>query len=99
MDIDKICTYEYECNENRLVRPFAITVGGDRWVWIENNESEDYYVGLHEHIAYNGVYYAKNLEDALIRNIIEYVSSARFYVDYDQTRSYHICEGELKKVF
>ncbi len=97
MDIDKICTYEYEDYESRLVIPFAITGGGDRWLWIKNNESDEYYVGLHEHIEDNGVYYAKNLEDALIRNIIEYVSSASFYVEYDKNRSYQISEGELKK--
>ena len=95
MSIDEINKYEYDEGESELIIPFAFTGGGDKWVWILNDENMDYYVGLCYHDDISGMYYAKNTEDAIFRQIIEYVSDCNFYVDKSKAKSYQISEMEL----
>lgn len=96
MSIDKIKEYEYDDGESKLIIPFAITGGGDEWVWVVNDESKEYCVGLCERAESNGIYYAKNTEDAIFRHIIEYVASSNFYLIKEEAKSYQISECELK---
>ena len=95
--IEIIKTYEYEVGESKSIVPFAITGGGDKWVWIKNNLNRDYYVGLCENAEIDGKYYAKNTEDAILRQIIEYVASSSFFKNKNEAKSYQISEEELKE--
>lgn len=96
MSIDKIKEYEYEDGESKLIIPFAITGGGDKWVWVANDVDKEYCVGLCENAEVNGIYYAKNTEDAVFRQIIEYVSDSNFYLIKEAAKSYQVSEDELK---
>ncbi len=96
MTIDEIKEYEYDEGESESIVPFAITGGGDKWVWVVNNENEEYCVGLCERAESNGVYYAKNIEDAILRQIIEYAASSNFYSIKQEAESYQVSEDELK---
>ena len=96
MPIDKIKEYEYDSGESKLIIPFASTGGGDKWVWVVNDENKEYCVGLCERAESNGNYYAKNTEDAIFRQIIEYVSDSNFYLSKDKAKSYQVSEDELK---
>ena len=82
--------------ETESIVPFAITGAGDKWVWIVADNGEEYSVGLCERAESNGIYYAKNTEDAILRQIIEYVASSNFYLVKDEAESYQINEKELK---
>lgn len=93
--INKIDKYEYDEGESRVIIPFAFTGGGDKWVWVINDENREYSVGICENGEVNGVYYAKNLEDAILRQIIEYVSDSNFYIHESKAKSYQINESEL----
>lgn len=94
--IDQISNYQYEEGEIDSLIPFAHTARYDNWVWIYNELNNNYAVGLCESSELYGVYYAQNTEDAIMRNIIEYLSSADFYRDSDSTLSYQKSENELK---
>ena len=96
MPIDKIKEYEYDEGESKSIIPFAITGGGDKWVWVVDDENKEYYVGLCERAESNGIYYAKNTEDAILRQIIEYVASSNFYIHKEEAESYQVNEDELK---
>lgn len=96
MPIDKIKEYEYDEGETKSIVPFAITGGGDKWVWVVADKGEEYCVGLCERAESNGIYYAKNTEDAILRQIIEYVSDSNFYVSELKAESYQIDEKELR---
>lgn len=96
MSIDKIKEYEYDEGESKSIIPFAITGGGDKWVWVVDDENKEYYVGLCERAESNGIYYAKNTEDAILRQIIEYVASSNFYIHKEEAESYQVNEDELK---
>ena len=93
---EKILNYEYEEGENNSIIPFAHTARYDKWVWIFNEFNNDYMVGLCESAELNGKYYAKNTEDAIMRNIFEYLSSADFYNNKNEALSYQKSENELK---
>lgn len=96
MPINEIIEYEYDEGEIKSIVPFAITGAGDKWVWVVADNGEEYYVGLCERAETTGIYYAKNTEDAILRQIIEYVSSSNFYLFEDEAESYQINENELK---
>lgn len=96
MPIDKIKEYEYDEGETKSIIPFAITGGGDKWVWVVGDKGEEHCVGLCENAEINGIYYAKNTEDAILRQIIEYVSGSNFYLIKEEAKSYQINEKELK---
>ena len=96
MPIDKIEKYEYEEGETKSIVPFAVTGAGDKWVWVVAEGDAEYPVGLCERAESNGIYYAKNTEDAILRQIIEYVASSNFYLVEDTAESYQISEKELK---
>lgn len=96
MPIDEIEEYEYDEGETRSIIPFAITGAGDKWVWVVADKGEEYSVGLCERAESNGIYYAKNTEDAILRQIIEYAASSNFYLVKEEAESYQINEVELK---
>lgn len=98
MPIDKILGYQHDEDESKSILPFAFTSGGDKWVWIIDEENEEYSVGLCENGEFNGIYYAKNTEDAIIRQIIEYVSDSNFYLSEAKAKIYQISECELKQM-
>lgn len=98
MSINQISQYEYDEGESELLIPFAFTGGGDKWVWIVNDENKDYCVGLCEDGEINGIYYAKNTEDAIFRQIIEYISDSNFYVCESKAKSYQISETKLTQL-
>lgn len=92
--LEKIREYEYEDGESRSVVPFAFTGGGDKWVWVTDDGENDYPVGLCEGAEVNGVYYARNTQDAILRQIIEFVSGSNFYVNAEEAKSYQFSEDE-----
>ncbi|MDE7253588.1 MAG: hypothetical protein K2O32_11690 [Acetatifactor sp.] len=98
--IDEIFQYEYyedeDMTENKTIIPFAFTGGGDDWLWVPNGENQEYCVGLYW--AGEATYFAKNTEDAIFREIIEYVSSSDFYIDEVQAQSWQISENELMQL-
>lgn len=96
MTVDKIKEYEYDEGETESIVPFAFTGAGDKWVWIVNNENKEYCVGLCEVAETNGIYYAKNTEDAILRQIFEYAASSNFYLIEEEAESFQISEDELK---
>ena len=96
MPIDKIKEYEYDEGETKSIVPFAITGAGDKWVWVVNDKNKEYCVGLCERAESNGIYYSKNTEDAILRQIIEYVASSNFYLIKEDAESYQVSEKELK---
>ncbi len=93
--IDKIKAYDYEDGERKNIIPFARTARCDKWVWIFDNNN-NYQVGFCPVVEDNGIYYAKNMEDAILRNIIEYVSSNDFYINQNAAASFQLSESELK---
>ncbi|WP_283592162.1 hypothetical protein [Clostridium butanoliproducens] len=97
MTIDEIKEYEYDDRENKLLIPFAFTGGGDKWVWVVDDVDKEYYVGFCPSGEWNGNYYAKNTEDAIFRQTIEYVSDSNFYLIKEESKSYQVGEEELKK--
>ena len=97
MTIDIIKEYEYDEGETKNIVTFAITGAGDKWVWLVENSEEEYAVGLCERAETTGIYYAKNTEDAILRQIIEYAASSNFYIIEDDAEDYQINEDELKK--
>ena len=94
--IEKIREYEYDNGESKLIIPFVITGGGDKWVWVVNDEDKEYCVGLCENAEVNGIYYAKNTEDAVFRQIIDYVSDSNFYLINEEAKSYQVSDEELQ---
>lgn len=93
---EDVYEYEYEDSESRDVLPFALTGHGDKWGFV-NNGSDEPYIGICYAEDTQGTYYAKNFEDAIIRNIIEFVSSSYFYIDEDEAESYEISGEELEE--
>lgn len=71
--------YEYEEGITQEVLPFAFT-GGDKWVFIENGTTEPY-IRRYYHPEDAGEYCAKNLEDAILLNIIEFASYSAIWLD------------------
>ena len=98
MTLDEIYNYHYDEGENKEIIPFAFTGGGDKWVWVINSKEPEYSVGLCENGESNGIYYARNMEDAIFRQIIEFVSDSNFYRNVREAKSYQIGERELKKI-
>lgn len=94
--VDLIKNYKYDEGETDTIIPFAFTGGGDKWVWIFD-DCKEYAVGLCENAEVNGIYYAENTQDALLRNIIEFVADSNFYINKEDAESYQISEEELKK--
>ena len=92
----EINNYKYEEGEIRSLIPFAHTSGGDKWVWIKISGEDEYAVGLCETEEVYGIYYAKNTEAAIVRQIIEYVAGSNFYINKDDAKSYQISEKQLK---
>ncbi len=97
LPIDKIEAYEHYKGEKRSIVPFALTGAGDKWVWVVSDSGEEYPVGLCENAEPTGVYYAKNTEEAILRQIIEYAASSNFYLEREEAESYQISEAELKR--
>lgn len=89
--------YEYDENESRNILPFAFSGRYDKWVFVDNGTDEPY-IGLCCVAETNGIYFAKNFEDAILRNIIEFVSSADFYVEAEKAKSWQKSENELKEI-
>lgn len=96
LPINKIEEYEYDEGESKSIIPFAVTGAGDKWVWIVTDDGDEYSVGLCETVETTGNYYAKNTEDAILRQILEYVASSNFYLVREEAESYQISEKELK---
>ncbi|MGE7944884.1 hypothetical protein ACQKNB_22800 [Lysinibacillus xylanilyticus] len=90
----EVMNYKHEEGEIDSIIPFAVTGRGDKWVWKE--ESNRLLVALCFHDDYEGVIYAENLEGAIFRNILEYVSSAHFYTDEKKAESFQIDIEELR---
>lgn len=82
MDYKEVMNYNYEEGESQEILPFAFTGGGDKWVFVENNTKEPY-IGRCYGGEAEGEYCAKNLEDAIFRSIIEFVSSTCIAIKED----------------
>ncbi len=95
MQTGDVVNYEYDENESMEILPFAFTGHGDKWVFVNNNTCEPY-IGLCYSEDTEGFYYAKNFEDAIMRNILDYVSSSSFYVDEKDAESYQMCRDEFQ---
>lgn len=82
--LNEIVKWEEEKEKERhivnspLIIPFAHTGGGDVWGWyIKDIESPVIVQCYHDDII--GTVYAKNLEEAIFRHILDFVSDCNFY--------------------
>ena len=82
MDYKEVINYKYEEGESRDILSFAFTGGGDKWVFVENSTNEPH-IGRCYGGEAEGEYCAKNLEDAIFRSIIEFVSSTCIAITED----------------
>lgn len=73
--VEEVINYQYEEYESRDMLPFAFTGRGDKYVFVDNGSKEPY-IGLCALVETEGEYYAKNLEEAIVKDILELVSSA-----------------------
>lgn len=96
LEIGEILNYDYEEGESHEIIPFAHTGGGDKWVWILNNNIE-LPVGLCYHDDCEGIYYAKNLQDAFFRQILDFVSGSNFYIHEEAAESYQMDIHNLRR--
>lgn len=96
LDMQSVMNYEYEEDESRDILPFAFTGHGDKWVFVDNGTDEPY-IGICRLEETEGSYYARNFEDAIIRNIIEFVSSSSFCIDEKEAESYQMRHAQLKE--
>lgn len=94
---EDVLNYKYKKYETNTVLPFAITGGGDKWVFVDNKSKEPF-VGLCYHDTGGGEYYAKNFEDAILRNIIEYASRGNFLEEIEKA-DFYLFEEEIKAEF
>lgn len=97
LDMEEIYDYEYEKGEIRNIVPFAVTGSGDKWVWYIK-ENKIISVGVCYHDEVKGKFYAENLEAAIFRNILEYVSDSCFYINENEAESYQIGIDELREL-
>lgn len=95
MQTEDVINYKYDENESMEILPFAFTGHGDKWVFVNNNTCEPY-IGLCYLEDTEGFYYAKNFEDAILKNVLEFVSSSSFYVNEKDAESYEMSEDELQ---
>lgn len=98
LEVDDILNYEYEEYELENIVPFAYTVGGDKWGWYCDDNMLIKSIVLCYHDDDEGVFYADNLESAIFRNILEYVSDSNFYCNADEGKTYQIGILELRKL-
>lgn len=85
-----------EAVATKNIIPFAFTGGGDDWVFFKENTGE-YAIGICYACEPEGLHYAKNFEDALFRQILDFVSNDNFYIDENEMEDYQISEKELKE--
>lgn len=95
--IEKIIELGGEKHGDKWVIQFAFTGAGDKWVWVFEENNEVCSIGLCENAEPTGVYYAKNMEDAILRQVIEYVASNDFYIEKEYADPFQISEEELIK--
>ena len=93
--IKKIINFNYETGVRKNIIPFAHTARYDQWVWVFD-DNNNYQVGFCENVEDKGIYYAKNMEDAILRHIIEYVSGNDFYINEIDAHLFSKNESELK---
>lgn len=74
----KILNYKYQDDESRDIVPFAITGNGDKWAWYLNREGNLPVIFCPSNDEF-GKIYAENIEAAMFRQILEFVSQANFY--------------------
>ncbi|MFG6376895.1 MAG: hypothetical protein K1W19_00980 [Lachnospiraceae bacterium] len=75
MPYKEVMNYKYEEDMTKEVLPFAFTSGGDLWAFIENGTSHPH-IGRYYHPEEDGEYCAKNFEDAILLDIIEFACSS-----------------------
>lgn len=93
---DILTSFDSDSTEKRII-PFAFTGGGDKWVFIKEKNKVEFAVGIYYECDAETVYFAKDFEDALFRQILEFVSDDNFYISEDEMESYQISEKELKE--
>lgn len=93
---EDIRNYEYEDGEVKNIVSFAHTGGGDKWGWYLE-ESNRLPVVLCYHDECEGMFYAENIEGAIFRNILEFVSDSLFYVDASKAESYQLNIVEIRQ--
>lgn len=97
MQMDEIVQYEYEEGESRNIIPFAINGGGDKWVWVTDKNN---YIGLCDHADTVGEFYARNMEELILRQIFHYAAWSDFYIDetdLDSTPKPWESEADVKR--
>ncbi|MEH7353853.1 hypothetical protein V7150_09765 [Neobacillus drentensis] len=81
---EKILHYQYEEYESRSIVPFAITGGGDKWAWYLEFKQKLPVVYC-PHDDDEGLFYAENIEAAIFRQILEFVSQNNFFHEVGQS--------------
>lgn len=89
MPMEEVMNYKYDEDVTQEVLPFAFMGSGDPWVFIENGTSEPY-IGRYYHPELDGEYCARNFEDVILLNIIEFAESAGISLDKN---------GAIKTIF
>ena len=92
---EEIRNYDYEEGEHQNIIPFAHTGGGDKWIWYLE-DSDRLPVGLCYHDDYEGTFYAENIEGAIFRNILEFISNSCFYISPSEAKSYQLSITETR---
>lgn len=90
-----VMNYQYEKWESKEILPFAFTGRGDKYVFVDNNSKEPY-IGFCRSEEAIGSYYAKDLEEAMVKNILEFVSDNIFYIDKNIAESWEMGIDELR---
>lgn len=95
LDIDTIKTYKVEGLKNNCI-PFAKAPNGDIWIWYcDNNDTK---IGLCYHDDIEGVFYAKNIEELILKKIIEFFADTFFYIEGKEKESYQMSESKAKSI-
>lgn len=97
IDCKKIQSYNYEDEADNIV-PFAYTSGGDIWAWYLKNDL-DLPIVLCPQDDEEAIFYAKDLQSAIFRQILEFASQNNFYVIESDGESWQMDENTAKRYF
>ncbi|WP_394903567.1 hypothetical protein [Clostridium butyricum] len=94
---EKIKCYNYEDEADNIV-PFAYTSGGDKWAWCLMDDLSLPIVFCPQDDD-EAIFYAKDLQSAIFRQILQFASENNFYLHESDKKSWQIDETTAKKYF
>lgn len=94
---EKIKCYNYEDEADNII-PFAYTGGGDKWAWCLMDDLSLPIVFCPQDDD-EAIFYAKDLQSAIFRQILQFASENNFYFLDSDKKSWQIDESTAKKYF